>query len=852
MAVRELHHRVSRRGSLIRRGGMPVRQTAEPFTWHSKTRLPGNTNGTDRARLPLPSGSTYELPNGAGLSRGMMETTTIVIAVAALWMALAIALALLAAQRLRRASAVLGSARSLASLLDVTPARPMIVHPGGKIEADARILRELGLQQTPATIADLSGPSVGLVEDDLADLQSDVEAAALSGARVQRLVRANGSDRVFEVRGGPAPAPAPAGTMLLWLSDTSASEAERSKLSLRLRQTESALDALTHLIESAPFPMWFRGPDLKLGLVNSAFVEAVEGRDAAEVIARSSELIDAPGEDGARAAATKALETSRPVARNQPAIIRGERRMLKIVDVPLPTGAVAGFAIDIQDLEDARADLARHIESQRELADRMTAGAAQFDAEHSLSFFNEPFAVMAQLDPAWLAEGPEFERVLERMRENQRLPETRDFPQWKDERRNWFSSPEEVVEEEWMLPGGDHIRVVAQPLPDGGLRLFLEDRTEQVRLASARDTLLRVRAATFDNLFEAISVFASDGRLYLWNRRFCHFWDLDEDWLAQHPRVDELVPAMAKKLVNPTTAAQIREMVRQTTNERQSSNGRISMTDGRHFEFAAVPLPDGNALFTMVDVTDSTRIESALRERATALEQADRVKTDFVANMSYELRTPLTSIGGFAEMLAAGYAGKLAPAASDYVDAILESVARLSKLIDDVLDLTTGDTTGVTLEHERVDLGGLCRAVVEAAIPRAAEKNQKLTSEIAPTTGIVMGDARRLRESIEHVLGNALAYTDDGGKVSLTAEGDDEKAVIKVADNGSGIAKADLPRVFNRFDRVVEPGVRGEAALGLGLPLTRQFIEAHGGTVELQSRKGRGTTVILTIPRSPK
>jgi PAS domain-containing protein len=139
---------------------------------------------------------------------------------------------------------------------------------------------------------------------------------------------------------------------------------------------------------------------------------------------------------------------------------------------------------------------------------------------------------MTQLDPEWLAEGPEFDRILERMRDNQRLPEVRDFPVWRNERREWFTSAEEVVEEEWTLPHGDHIRVVAQALPDGGLRLFLEDRTEQLRLASARDTLLRVRAATFDNLFEAISVFASDGRLYLWNRRFLEDWELDEEWLA--------------------------------------------------------------------------------------------------------------------------------------------------------------------------------------------------------------------------------------------------------------------------------------------------------------------------------
>jgi signal transduction histidine kinase len=779
-------------------------------------------------------------------------TTIWIVALALLWLALAVAITIAAARRFRLAEEVLGAARANATLLELTPARPLIIRPDQRIEADAQLIRDLGLHEQPTRLKELAGNDSGIVGEDLEALNEEVDAARASAGRVARKVRAHGSGRVFEVRGGPAPAPEPPGTLLLWFFDTSAGEEERSRLALRLRQTEAALNSLTHLIEAAPFPMWYRGPDLKLGLVNSSFVHAVEANDASEVIERGFELVDEEGENSAAATARKAQETGRIVSQMQPAILRGERRMLRIVNVPLSTGAVAGFAVDVQDLEDARTELSRHMESQRELADRMTAGTAQFEADRTLSFFNRPFAVMSQLDPEWLAEKPEFDRVLERMRDNHRLPEVRDFPAWKNERRDWFTSAEEVVEEEWSLPNGDHIRVVAQALPDGGLRLFLEDRTEQLRLASARDTLLRVRAATFDNLFEAISVFASDGRLYLWNRRFLEDWELDEEWLAEHPRVDELVPAMARKLVNPTAAAQIREMVRQTTNERQSSNGRISMTDGRHFQFAAVPLPDGNALFTMVDVTASTRIEAALRERATALEEADRVRTDFVANMSYELRTPLTSIGGFAELLAGGYAGKLSAKGDDYVSAILESVDRLSKLINDVLDLTTADTRGIALERERVDVAGLCRAALETGRARAAEKAQKLEGEISPAAGFVFGDARRIRESIEHVLAKAIAYTDRKGRIVLTADGDGENAIIRIADNGSGIAPEDMPRVFDRFDRVVEAGVRGEAALGLGLPLTRQFIEAHGGTVELQSKKGKGTTVTLTIPRGSK
>lgn len=783
---------------------------------------------------------------------GLGGSAWLALGIAGLWLAIAGALLVVALRRLRDANSVIAAATSMAALLEVAPTRPVLVRADGSVDADKRLLRELGIPGKIHSLADLFAADRGLHEGDLDMLRREIDGAMLSGSAMVQQVRAAGSNRVFEVRAAPAPPSEPAGSMLLWFSDTSAAEAERSKLALGIRQTEAALDSLTHLIEAAPFPIWYRGPDLRLGLVNRAFVDAVEARDAADVIARSIELIDASGSDSARAVAEAALEKGEFQTRMQPATIRGERRMMRIVNVPLPTGGVAGFAIDVQELEDARGELARHVQSQRELSDRMTAGTVQFDADRAVSFFNQPFAVMAQLDPDWLAEGPEFDRVLERMRERNRLPEVRDFPVWKAERREWFTSTQEVVEEDWILADGDHLRMVAQPLPDGGLRMFLEDRTEQVRLASARDTLLRVRAATFDNLFEAISVFASDGRLYLWNRRFRDVWDFEEERLTEHPRVDELVPAMARKLVNPTAAAQIREMVRHTTNERQPANGRISLTDGRHFEFAAVPLPDGNALFTMVDVTDSTRIQEALRERATALEQADRVKTDFVANVSYELRTPLTSIGGFAEMLAGGYAGKLAPAAADYVDAILEAVARLSKLIDDVLALTQGDRSGIPLERERVDLAGLCRMAIETVQPRAEAKAQKLEAAIDPETAFVFGDVRLLRESLEHVLDNAIAYTDQGGRVRLEASGDDRQAVIRISDNGIGISKQDLPRVFERFDRINEAGVRGEAALGLGLPLTRQFLEAHGGTVELESKKGKGTTVTLTIPRGTK
>jgi len=332
------------------------------------------------------------------------EIAAAIIVVAAIWVVIASALAILAAKRLRRAQSVLDAARTMRSLLDAAPARAMLVHADDKVELDGQLIRELGLSSPPKKLGDLAGKASGFDKADVEALKSDLGDVRLGGAPIHRQLRLTGRDRVVELRAALAPPPAKPGTVLVWLFDISEADSERATLTRRLQQTEGALDALTHLIESAPFPMWYRGPDLSLGLVNAAFVAAVEGRNAAEVIERGSELIEAAGTESARAGAEIALETGKAYSRTQPATIGQERRVLRLVDVPLPTGAVAGFAIDMQDLEDARLELARHQESQRELADRMTAGAAQFDGDRHIAFFNQPFAIMAQLEPEWLAE----------------------------------------------------------------------------------------------------------------------------------------------------------------------------------------------------------------------------------------------------------------------------------------------------------------------------------------------------------------------------------------------------------------------------------------------------------------
>ncbi len=750
------------------------------------------------------------------------------------------------------AAAIVETNAQLRSILDGSPAIVTVIRSGGRIEMTQRMADWLGLDVPPRSLAELAAGGTGLSPDDAARLIADVTAAQRSGRAFVRSVRLQGSTRAITFRGGRAPGEMGAtGAVLLWAFDATDSEAEIARLGAETARLGEAYESLTGLIEAAPMPMWYRATDLRLAMVNTAYVDAVEGRDAADVVARGLELVEGSGRGGPLAGAAVAREQGRPHQQVLPATIDGARRSLQIYDVPLPSGGVAGFAIDIEELEQARSGAKRFAEAQRAMLDRLSAGVAQFGGDRSLVFCNQPFRRMFAMRSEWLADRPEFDRVLERMREANRLPEVRDFPSWKAERRDWFmqtgsSQSGGAMEENWHLRGGTHLRVVAQPLPDGGLLLIFEDRTEQVQLASARDTLLRVRTATFDNLFEALGVFAADGRLQLWNNRFRLLWGLEEEFLASHPRVDAFAEAAGGKLLTPNRSALIPDLVRSATVERQQRGGRVAFADGRHFEFAGVPLPDGNALFTMLDITDSRRAEQALRDRANALEAADKVKTAFVANMSYELRTPLTSISGFAEMLHGGYAGKLTKQAEGYVGAILESVERLGLLVDDVLDLTRAESDRAETDRSDVDLPTTVRAAAETILPSAKRRKLDFAVEVARSTGRVNGNPKRLKEVVEHLLRHAVAATPDGGRVLLHTDGNATSARIVVSDDGPGM---DAEAVAHAFDRFGESKAMGDRALGLGLPLAKQFVEAHGGTIELVSEPGEGTLITVELPR---
>ena len=252
---------------------------------------------------------------------------------------------------------------------------------------------------------------------------------------------------------------------------------------------------------------------------------------------------------------------------------------------------------------------------------------------------------------------------------------------------------------------------------------------------------------------------------------------------------------------------------------------------------------------TYLDVTDRMRVERALRDHAEAVETADRLKSEFIANISYELRTPLTSIIGFGEMLAGGIYGALEGRQHGCVDDILISSRQLLQLIDNILDLALIEAGSIHLDLAPFDLGEALADVARLVERRARAKRIAVAFERDDGLDAVTADARRVKQAIFHLLTNAIKFSPGGTTVSLAVRREKDTAAITVVDSGKGIARKDQPHVFERFWRGADSHERGT---GLGLALVKSFVEMHGGEVAIDSAPERGTRVTCRLPLTPE
>jgi len=268
--------------------------------------------------------------------------------------------------------------------------------------------------------------------------------------------------------------------------------------------------------------------------------------------------------------------------------------------------------------------------------------------------------------------------------------------------------------------------------------------------------------------------------------------------------------------------------------------------DGSVVDCATVPLPDGATLVTFQDVTDTVNVERALRERNEALEDADKIKIDFVHHVSYELRSPLTNIIGFAHFLGDPLTGPLSEKQAEYLGYLTTSTNALLAIINNILDLATIDAGAMTLNYGPVDIRLTMDAAAEGVQDRLEQSGISLNIRVAPDIGTFMADELSVRQTLFNLLANAIGFSPAGETVTLSAQRLKDAVVFSVTDHGPGIPPDVKDKVFDWFE-THSLGSRHRGT-GLGLSLVRAFVELHHGTVTIDSAVGRGTTVTCIFP----
>lgn len=672
----------------------------------------------------------------------------------------------------------------------------------------------------------------------------------VSGETLRRLVselRQNGEGfstsiklpdgQMIEADGQPAGA-----QVVLWLQDASVRSADARTVISRFQddKLKASADpiAFIDMMRRAPFPVWKVTGTGRIEWVNTAYCKAVSNESDQEVLSEQIQL-----DENCQAQAQKVLLGNQRQTDIRHVVVEGRRRSLAITFFPISGGA-CGVAMDVSEAETLRETLVRHVEAHDELLNRMAEGIVKFGSEQKVRFHNTAFAKMFALDVDGI-KGMRHSELLDRLREKRRLPEQDDYKSWKALELSFYTDwPKESPDELWTLPDGRTLRLVRMRDPLGGLTLLFEDMTDSMTMQSRYNTLISVQSATLDKLSEGISVFGPDGRLKVFNAAFATIWDLPVDMLNDEPHFDAIISRSLRFYHDRDFWAEMKARVTDTSPEaRTQVTSEIKRSDDSILRFLSRPLPDGATLIAWEDVTASRQTEALLIQRAEVMEAADRIKSEFVGHVSYQLRTPLTTIMGYGQMLGSEAVGELNDQQEEYLFAVQSAAEELNKTIDDILDIAAIDADVLDLDLGDVDIAELCHGAVAFVATKAEHTKINVTVDCPEDIGKIRADEKRLKQILHNLLLNALRFNEAGGQVELSAQRTPAGVRLSVKDDGIGIPQADQPRVFESFRS-------NHGGTGLGLALVQRFVERHGGFVDLESEEGRGTSVTVYLPEN--
>ncbi|MCA8930336.1 MAG: PAS-domain containing protein, partial [Alphaproteobacteria bacterium] len=512
-------------------------------------------------------------------------------------------------------------------------------------------------------------------------------------------------------------------------------------------------------------------------------------------------------------------------------VVAGMRRLYQFSERPLADGWVVGAAQDMSAIDALQTDLTSHIEAHQDVLEQLRAGIAVFDGDRRLRFFNRAYAAIWGLDPDWLANGPLLSEVLESLRQKRRLPEVVDFAEFRRRSERRFQTLLQPEDQLLHLPDGRTLREVVAPHPLGGLLFVLEDVTDRLALESGYNTLIAVQRGILDQLADGVAAFGTDGRLSVANPAFLNVLGLAAVRFDTGSHITDLLDRLTPQIADADAWPAARAALAIAVTNREPQTRRLFLVDGRVLDISCTPLSDGRVLMRVRDISDTYNVERVLLERNAALEEANRLKTDFLANASYELRTPLTTIAGFAELLQSEPDSPLGPRQREYLAGITKASDALAALIDSVLDVSLGEAGQWDAGAADIAVAPIIRSVAAVVRPQIEAQGLELTVVTAPGLASIQADERRLRQLVFNLMTSAARHNRGASGIAVTCRGTDDGVEI-----AAGIQLPPVGPDRHLFEKE------------LALTLVQRLAVLHGGTLAIDREADRAR-LVCHLPR---
>ena len=638
--------------------------------------------------------------------------------------------------------------------------------------------------------------------------------------------------------------------IILSFRDISQRLDEQSKL-LTMQQTKNhELEMLRILTDVSPLALWYRNANGRIQYCNLAYAGALD-TTTNRVIAENRELVDHFGEVSTYELSRQALQQKKKVTIRTHVVIAGQRRFLELAEIPIPDSSqTVGYALDITEIEEIEKEMHQAQQSYAEVFNYLSTPLAIYGSDTRLEFFNSAYRTMFEHDENWLLTKPTIGEIMEHLREKRKLPEYTNFQAHKRSRVELFNTLMEPLHEIMHQPDGVTCRLVIAPMPSGGLVYLYDNITDKLALERRYNTLTAVQKETIDHLYEGIIVFGTDYRLRLSNPAMGYIWGLKPSDRTVGLHINEVLKVVSRQFKDSRQSKAWRTNMLDVISRRNPERQRISLKRDRMLEYSYVPLPDGSHLLSFIDISDTWRFEQSLKERNQTLEREDRLKSDFISHVSYELRSPLNTIAGFSEILLNQYFGALNEKQLDYCKGISESTDRLMNLINDMVDLASIESGKLNLNYQDVQVEHLLSSVLVLVQNRANDQGLELVVENQVASDVIRIDLRRLKHGLFNLLTNAIKFTPNGGRITLGAYKSKTAGAIDIVveDTGVGISSEDQTRLFQQ-SLLNLTGQSGAA--GLGLTLAKSLVELHVGQLTIESEVNKGTKVRCSIPVLP-